>query len=93
MKFDLAILGYGVIGVESLYALVSEGKKRKLNVAVIEKETKNIPGGVAYSKESSKFGFFNNPLRLSHPFFQKWINKKQNKNKIINFIKKSRLPP
>ena len=89
MKFDLAILGYGVIGVESLYALVSEGKKRKLNVAVIEKETKNIPGGVAYSKESSKFGFFNNPLRLSHPFFQKWINKKQNKNKIINFIKKN----
>jgi len=89
MKFDLAIIGYGVIGVESLHALVSKGKKQKLNVVIIEKNTKNIPGGVAYSKDTSKFGFFNNPLRLSHPSFQKWISKNQNKNKIINFIKKN----
>ena len=57
MKFDLAILGYGVIGVESLYALVSEGKKRKLNVAVIEKETKNIQEVWLIVKSLQSLGF------------------------------------
>jgi hypothetical protein len=49
------------------------------------KKSKNIPGGVAYSQENSKFGFFNNPLRLSHPEFIKWFNLIENKKKIINF--------
>ncbi len=48
---------------------------------------KNIPGGVAYSKVNSKFGYFNNPLRLSHPEFINWFNKKESKEKIINFSK------
>ena len=66
MQFDLTILGFGVIGVETLDALVLKiNKKQKIRVAIIEKNINNIPGGVAYSKKNSKFGYFNNPLRLS----------------------------
>ena len=90
MKFDLAIIGFGVIGVESLHALVTNiNKNQKLNVAIIDKDIGNIPGGIAYSKVNSKFGFFNNPLRLSHPSFQSWIKSKTNINKIVDFIKKN----
>ena len=91
MKFDLALIGFGVIGVETLHTLVLEVKKKqKLNIVIIDKEIKNIPGGVAYSKFSSKFGFFNNPLRLSHPSFKSWVQNKKNLNKFINFIKKNK---
>jgi len=90
MNFNLTIIGFGVIGVETLYALTSKIKKnQKFNIAVIEQNLDNIPGGVAYSKTSSKFGFFNNPLRLSHPSFKSWIKKKENKKKIISFIEKN----
>jgi uncharacterized NAD(P)/FAD-binding protein YdhS len=90
MNFNLTIIGFGVIGVETLFALASKIKKnQKFNIAVIEQNLNNIPGGVAYSKTSSKFGFFNNPLRLSHPSFKSWINKKENIKKIISFIKKN----
>jgi len=93
MLFDLAIIGFGVIGVETLYGIkkvllkkLSKNKK-KIKIAIIEKNLKNIPGGVAYSQENSKFGYFNNPLRLSHPEFIKWFNLKNNKKKLINFSK------
>ena len=80
MLFDLAIIGFGVIGVETLNGikknlLLRKNKnKNKIKIAIIEKKLTNIPGGVAYSQESSKFGYFNNPLRLSHPDFIKWFN-------------------
>jgi uncharacterized NAD(P)/FAD-binding protein YdhS len=90
MNFNLTIIGFGVIGVETLYALTSKIKKnQKFNIAVIEQNLNNIPGGVAYSKTSSKFGFFNNPLRLSHPSFKSWMNKKENRKKLISFIEKN----
>ena len=90
MKYDLAIIGFGVIGVESLHKITEKiNKSKQFNIAVIEKDLKNIPGGVAYSKLNSKFGFFNNPLRLSHPSFKSWINNKENIYKIINFINKN----
>ena len=58
MKFDISIIGYGVIGVESLFELTDKIKKKtKLNIAIIDKDLNNIPGGVAYSKTKSKFGF------------------------------------
>ena len=80
MLFDLAIIGFGVIGVETLYGIKQSLIKRKIKkiikIAVIEKDLNNIPGGVAYSKQKSKFGYFNNPLRLSHQDFIKWFNKK-----------------
>ena len=90
MKYDLAIIGFGVIGVESLHKITEKiNKSKQFNIAVIEKDLKTIPGGVAYSKLNSKFGFFNNPLRLSHPSFKSWINNKENIYKIINFINKN----
>ena len=58
MKYDLAIIGFGVIGVESLHKITEKiNKSKQFNIAVIEKDLKNIPGGVAYSKLNSKFGF------------------------------------
>lgn len=92
MLFDLTIIGFGVIGVETLHGLkkiLIKKKNKKIKIAVIEKNLNNIPGGVAYSKKNSKFGYFNNPLRLSHPEFIKWFNLKKNKEKIIQFSKKN----
>ncbi len=89
MLFDLTIIGFGVIGVETLHGIKEKlskiKNKKKIKIAVIEKKINNIPGGVAYSKENSKFGFFNNPLRLSHPEFIEWFNINTNKKKIFQF--------
>lgn len=87
MQSNLTLIGFGVIGVESLHTLVKKiNKKKKFKILVIEKDIKNIPGGVAYSKKNSKFGFFNNPVRLSHPLFISWLNKKKNISRLIDFI-------
>lgn len=87
MNFDIAIIGFGVIGTESLHKITSGlNKKKKIKIAIIEKDTNHIPGGVAYSKTKSKYGFFNNPLRLSNGEFKIWIKQKKNIEKIINFI-------
>ena len=91
MNFDIAIIGFGVIGTETLFEISKNlKKKQKVKIAVIEKNINNIPGGVAYSKKNSRFGFFNNPLRLSSPEFINWIKKKQNIKKLIEFIKKNK---
>ena len=87
MLFDFTIVGFGVIGVETLHGikknlLKKKRNKKKIRIAIIEKNLRNIPGGVAYSLENSKFGFFNNPLRLSHPEFIKWFNLVENKKKL-----------
>ena len=93
MLFDFAIIGFGVIGVETLHGIKKillqdkHKNKTKIQIAIIEKNLKNIPGGVAYSQENSKFGYFNNPLRLSHPDFIKWFNLNDNKKKLIDFSK------
>ncbi len=95
MLFDLTIIGFGVIGAETLHGIKKKllnqkiKIKRKFKIAIIEKNLKNIPGGVAYSQENSKYGYFNNPLRLSHPDFIKWFNLNQNKRRILNFSKKN----
>jgi uncharacterized NAD(P)/FAD-binding protein YdhS len=95
MLFDFTIIGFGVIGTETLHGIKKVLLKKKLKqinkikIAIIEKNLNNIPGGVAYSRTNSKFGFFNNPLRLSHPEFIKWFNLKVNKKQLINFSKKN----
>ena len=90
MNSKLTIVGFGVIGVESLYALVKKiNKNKRIKISVIEKNLYNIPGGTAYSKKSSKFGFFNNPLRLSHQSFIKWVKNKKNILRLVNFIRKN----
>ena len=94
MLFDLAIIGFGVIGVETLHGIKKILKrkklKKKIHIAIIEKDFTNVPGGVAYSKKKSKFGYFNNPLRLSHPDFIRWFKQKKNRNLIINFSKNNK---
>ncbi len=93
MLFDITIIGFGVIGVHTLYGiqktLLQNRNKNKIKIAIIEKNLKNIPGGVAYSQENSKFGYFNNPLRLSHTDFIKWFKIKDNKKRLINFSNKN----
>ena len=65
MQFDLVLIGFGVITTETLAKLsIKKKDKKKFKIAIIEKDIKNFPGGVAYSLDKSKFGFFNNPLRL-----------------------------
>ena len=87
MNFDITIIGYGVIGTETLFKITEKfNKKQKLKIAIIEKNLNHIPGGVAYSKNSSKFGFFNNPLRLSNLEFVKWVKKKKNLIRLSEFI-------
>ena len=91
MKCNILIAGFGVIGTEALSKLVDDYKsKKKLKIILLDKNIKNIPGGIAYSKSKSKFGFFNNPLRLSNPEFIKWIKVKKNIIKIKNFIIKNK---
>ena len=88
MLFDLTIIGFGVIGAQTLNGIkkILIKKKHKnqnnIKIAIVEKNLKNIPGGVAYSKENSKFGYFNNPLRLSHQEFIKWFNLNVNKKNL-----------
>ena len=89
MNFNIIILGFGVIGTESLFEIVKNSKKKNINIAVIEKNINNIPGGIAYSKLNSKYGFFNNPLRISNKEFIGWVKRKKNIEKFIGFIKEN----
>ena len=87
MNFNIIILGFGVIGSEALFELIKNSKYKNVNIAIIEKDIENIPGGVAYSKLNSRHGYFNNPLRISNPEFIKWIKNKKNIEKLLSFIK------
>ena len=85
MQTNIAIIGFGVIGTELLskiYKRYKNKNKKKLNILIVEKNLKNIPGGEAYSEYQSKFGFFNNPLRISNPEFVQWLKKKENIKKL-----------
>ena len=82
MNFNIIILGFGVIGSESLFEIVKGTKQKNINIAIIDKNINNIPGGVAYSKINSKHGYFNNPLRISNLEFIKWIKRKKKYRKI-----------
>ena len=70
MYESLIISGFGVIGTETLYEIIKKSKSQKLQISIIEKDYSNFPGGIAYSDSKSKFGFFNNPLRLSNNEFK-----------------------
>ena len=90
LSYDLAIIGFGVIGSEALYNINKlKLKKKKIKIAIIDKDKKNIPGGVAYSINKSKYGFFNNPLRLSHQNFINWISKTEKFKQCCNFLSSS----
>ena len=90
IPISIIISGFGVIGTETLYQIVKINKKKKLNISILEKDFSNFPGGIAYSKLNSKYGFFNNPLRLSNIEFKKWVKKIKNQRKLIEYFKSNR---
>ena len=90
MIYDLVLVGFGVITTEVLSELFKKKIRSNLNIAVIEKDLDNFPGGIAYSKLKSKYGFFNNPLRLSNKEFQTWISKDRNLKMLKKFIKQNK---
>ncbi len=87
MYKHIIVSGFGVIGTEVVDQLIKKNKKNKIRISIIEKDFLNFPGGVAYSKNNSRYGFFNNPLRLSSKDFQKWVKNQKNQKNLIKFFK------
>ena len=92
MHFSHISIGGGITGLETIIsAFINIQKKlkksKKIIFAIIDKNPENIPGGVAYGFKNSQFGYFNNPIRLSPVQFRKWLIKKENKKKIISYLK------
>ena len=92
MHFSHISIGGGITGLETIISafinIQRELKKSKQIIfAIIDKNPENIPGGVAYGFKISQFGYFNNPIRLSPVQFTKWVIKKENKKKIISYLK------
>jgi len=95
MKFSHVAIGGGITGIETTIKITQDFfrncKKnkfeKKLSIAIVDRSPDNIPGGVAYGLEISKYGYFNNPIRLSPKIFQDWILNKKNKKKIIDYLK------
>ena len=83
----LIISGFGVIGTEVFHQIIKRNKFKKLHISIIEKNFSNFPGGVAYSKLNSRYGFFNNPLRLSNNDFKNWVKKITNQRKLIKYFR------
>ena len=91
MYFSHISIGGGITGLETIISTFTKIqselqkskstkeriKSRKISFAIIDKNPENIPGGVAYSFALSRYGYFNNPIRLSPANFTKWfLNKK-----------------
>ena len=92
MHFSHISIGGGITGLETIISAFINiqrklKKSKKIIFAIIDKNPENIPGGVAYGFKISQFGYFNNPIRLSPVQFTKWLIKKENKKKIINYLK------
>ncbi len=92
MRFSHISIGGGITGLETIISAFTNiqkklKKSKKIIFAIIDKNPENIPGGVAYGFKISQFGYFNNPIRLSPVQFTKWLIKKENKKKIINYLK------
>ena len=86
----LIISGFGVIGTEVFHQIIKRNKFKKIHISIIEKDFSNFPGGVAYSKINSVYGFFNNPLRLSNDEFKNWVKKISNQKKLIKYFKSNK---
>ena len=89
-------IGGGITGVETIISTINRIEKiirskkkinKKIIFGIVDKNPENIPGGVAYGFKKSLYGYFNNPLRLSPVKFTNWVLKKNNKIKLINYLK------
>ena len=101
MYFAHISIGGGIVGVETVIStfdnicsslkkknIRQNSKGKKFSFAIIDTKPENIPGGVAYGFKTSQYGYFNNPLRLSPDHLKRWISLKNNKKKIVHYIKK-----
>ena len=86
MKFDLIFIGAGIGSSTALINILTKLKKKKITIGMIDKNIDNFPGGVGYSRNLSRNGFFNNPCRLSPNKFVSWTLKKRNKINLINYL-------
>ena len=87
MHFSHISIGGGITGLETIISTFdniekelkkSKIKRKKLKYkkfifAIIDKNSENIPGGVAYGFKASRYGYFNNPIRLSPKKFTNWL--------------------
>ena len=101
MRFSHISIGGGITGLETIISTFaniekelkkSKIKRKKLKYkkfifAIIDKNPENIPGGVAYGFKASRYGYFNNPIRLSPKKFTNWLLKKSKKKKLTNYLK------
>ena len=104
MRFSHISIGGGITGLETIISTFaniekelkkSKIKRKKLKYkkfifAIIDKNPENIPGGVAYGFKVSRYGYFNNPIRLSPKKFSNWLLKKSKKKKINQISKNIR---
>jgi len=98
MRFSHISIGGGVTGLETIISAFESIQKKlnkykiknkKFTFAIIDKNPENIPGGVGYGYKVSRFGYFNNPIRLSPIKFSNWLNKSENKKKLIDYLVKN----
>jgi len=91
MIYDHISIGGGVIGLNTTINLLNKLSKcklkKKIRLCIIDKDVSNIPGGVAYGKKTSTHGYFNNPIRLSHPELQRYYFNIKNFLKLKDYIK------
>lgn len=84
MLFDHIAVGGGVIGFNTTVKIIDkiiDNKKiakKNFNFAIIDKDINNLIGGIAYNPKLSRYGYFNNPIRLSPSSFVDYV--KNNKN-------------
>ena len=101
MYFSHISIGGGIVGVETVISIFNnicnnlkkkkikeKNRKKAFTFAIVDTNPNNIPGGVAYSFDSAQYGYFNNPLRLSPVSLKNWVFLKNNKKKIIRYVKK-----
>ena len=95
MYFTHISVGGGITGIETIICAFNKIKNdlikskikrekfklKKFTFAIIEKKPENVPGGVAYGFKNSRYGYFNNPIKLSPKKFVNWLLKKKTKKK------------
>ena len=91
MKVDLLCVGAGTSSTILIHNLINKyvkirQVKKKLKILIIDKNLKNLNGGEPYAGTGSKYGFFNNPIRLSPIEFKKWLLIKKNRIECIQYL-------
>ena len=93
-------IGGGITGLETIISAFLNIKKelkksknkcvklklKKFIFAIVDKNPENVPGGVAYGYENSKYGYFNNPIRLSPSRFTNWLMKEKNRITLAKYL-------